>query len=975
MSVAQPPVLRKVEEPSIDILIESQKDLIKNLDGMFTGFKNKSNNVVDKHLPLISLTLLNINSNINKIFSRNFGSLTKEMSLFKNSFNENLKQAENQETKIRRSDFGGTHKKREKNVEEIAVVDNKKSIEKNVENIKAPKDKKENTNGKIFTNLFDGLKEGFDKLYDVISSNSAVKGVSEVANNLIAGALGPLNLVVGPLQDLLGVNFTDMIGAIFKKDNPKNKGKKVKPTDSDIKQANPEIFWLHKKQSKENKDDDGSSFGDMLKGVFAGNVAGLAKTLFPQLMKALPFAAIAGGIIWGVIDAIAAIGKADGWGVSKASAAIAGFFAGSGEGGFKDAFKNAGKWALTGAGIGMLAAGPVGALAGGLIGAGIGAVLGFIGGKEIAQNIDATGNKLKEMWTQGDIFTKILDIPNFLIDTIIGGIANFFGNIPKMIAAIFIKDEAKLQKIEDVSTEIFKVIGELVMNVSMFPVTLIKNSLISLENIKNTWKDENLSISEKIKETVRQVIMTPIQGLLKIDLIQKGLNTEIGKKITTFFNNAFDSIYERVRPYIEGVVNFIIPFITNITGSVKELFEKTLKFTENIKTNVSGFFNDVKSKIIFGFVRTKQIIGNIINPIIDSVKWFGNWFYKFFMLKELGQTIVKGLNKIKNVGKFVKESIFEPIGVFMKKQFSKLTSAVFNLSKWITEYVATPIGKFFSKAWETVKAGADWVNETIFSPIKSFFIKAFETIGDAAGWVKETILSPIFEFIKTGFDGIKNIALWVSDNVLTPTKNFFGSIFDSVKNKTKDVIDSFMKSVFGFFNFIGDTFGFIFSGDINIADVISGVTKGGRENLGEKYSFYKHKKEIDRDEKYQKEIETRMKFGKMSREQAVDAIAKETIKVKDAIITPAGRVIEPSSQDTIIATKSPVIRQKKGFDSDDMKINLSEISEKIEQSSKGVEIVDELKKVVNAIKEKPFNNVFQQNEIRNTDFDRYRFAF
>lgn len=799
MSVAQPPVLRKVEEPSIDILIESQKDLIKNLDGMFTGFKNKPDSIVDKHLPLISLTLLNINSNINKIFSQNFDS-------FKNSFNENLKHAEDQETKIRRSDFGKTHKKREKN----------------------------NTGKKTFTNLFDGLKKGFDKLYDVISSNSAVKGISEVTNQLIAGALGPLNLVVGPLQDLLGVNFTDMIGKIFQKDNPKDKGKKVKPSDSDIKQANPETYWLWKKifgKKDKKKEKDGRGIGGFFGKIFGGmsfagigakilkklnpelfskitgglkslftfifkgnlfeNIGNLLAKTFPKLIgkkfvsifsKAGPIAMIVGGLAMAVKDGIK--GLTQGWKTSKISN-FAGSFLGGVDKGIKGAFKNMGKWAVLGAGVGSFVP-VVGTVLGGILGAVVGGILGFIGGENIAKAFDAVGS--------------------FVNKWIIQPIVTFF-----------------------------KFIGG------------------------------------KINEYVIQ----PVAGFFKM--------------IGNFF-------YEKV---ITPVVAFVSP---------------------------------------------------IIEKVVDSVQWFGRWFYKFFMLKELGEVLSKVFKKFKGISNWVKDNILTPIGNFFKKAVSGLSSGL----KWISDKVLAPIGEFFKEAWGKMKDAGSWVKENILSPIGTFFVNIFNGFKDGLGWVK--------------------------DNVLAPIGTFFGNLFTAI---AESEIGQFFKEkiinpIKGFFSYIGSLFGFFFSGEINILDLIMGVTEDGREKLAESFDNYvKATQVMDTDDYKKFDTEKQSKDKKWNSKLVSEKYEayKSAMKVNDAIITPAGRIIEPSSQDTIIATKSPVIRQKKGFDSEDMKINLSEISEKFEQSSKGMEIVNELKKVVEAIKEKPFNNVFQQNEIRNTDFDRYRFAF
>ena len=208
-------------------------------------------------------------------------------------------------------------------------------------------------------------------------------------------------------------------------------------------------------------------------------------------MKALPIAGIAVSIIWAVIDAIKAVGKAEEWGVSKVSAGIAGFFAGSGSGGIKDAFANAGKWATMGASVGMLTAGPVGALAGGLIGGAIGGILGFIGGETVAKGIQSVGDGVKKIWTEGDIFDKIFGIPAFLIEKMNEGLATFFSTIPNAIAGIFIKDEKKLDEFKQDSKDLFSFIFELVN-----PLKFIKNGFETILNIKTSFVD---AISRVVK--------------------------------------------------------------------------------------------------------------------------------------------------------------------------------------------------------------------------------------------------------------------------------------------------------------------------------------------------------------------------------------------------------------------------------------------------------------------------------------------
>jgi hypothetical protein len=99
-----------------------------------------------------------------------------------------------------------------------------------------------------------------------------------------------------------------------------------------------------------------------------------------------PITMLLAGVVWGVVDGVKATFKADEWGVSKGSAGLAGFLAGSTDG----LFANMGKWALLGAGVGTLAI-PipiVGTIVGGLIGTIIGAIFSAIGAEKLAQKFD-----------------------------------------------------------------------------------------------------------------------------------------------------------------------------------------------------------------------------------------------------------------------------------------------------------------------------------------------------------------------------------------------------------------------------------------------------------------------------------------------------------------------------------------------------------------------------------------------------------
>jgi hypothetical protein len=139
---------------------------------------------------------------------------------------------------------------------------------------------------------------------------------------------------------------------------------------------------------------------------FVSSIASSAGALAPVVM-------IAGGILWGAMDGIKAILKADEWGTSKVSAFLGGFFSG------ETMFGNMGKWALMGAGIGLVG-GPIGMVAGGVIGAVAGAVLNWIGPEKVAQTFDKIGAWFSEKWGELTVGFK---------DGFVEGIGYFLGNI------------------------------------------------------------------------------------------------------------------------------------------------------------------------------------------------------------------------------------------------------------------------------------------------------------------------------------------------------------------------------------------------------------------------------------------------------------------------------------------------------------------------------------------------------------------
>ena len=128
-----------------------------------------------------------------------------------------------------------------------------------------------------------------------------------------------------------------------------------------------------------------------LGGILKGGVA-LAKFAAGAAGPIAIVAAIAKTIYDGIMGAELA-GE---WGVSKTAGVMGAILGGTGKG-VKNAFMNAGKWAILGATLGSVVP-IVGTVLGGVIGAVVGGVLGWIGGEKISQMIQTGMNKLGELW-------------------------------------------------------------------------------------------------------------------------------------------------------------------------------------------------------------------------------------------------------------------------------------------------------------------------------------------------------------------------------------------------------------------------------------------------------------------------------------------------------------------------------------------------------------------------------------------------
>lgn len=424
-------------------------------------------------------------------------------------------------------------------------------------------------------------------------SNSGV--TDKVVGQLVDNVVGPLKLISDPLKDLTGIDFVDKlstgISSIFKKDKEDDSDfltRKVSPTKDALKQFGiigaSALFITNTlgKMFGGNKVSEGTDID------LRGDALSTVKGLGPALLKGAGIASLAGGILWGVIDGIIAVGKADGWGVSKISAGIGGFLGGTGEGGdIKDAFANAGKFALTGAGIGMLAGGPIGALAGGLAGAVIGGVLGWIGGENIALFFDGVGAWFKEQ---------------------VANVKNWLGENQEAIQAV--KDS-----VLGVLTTAF---GPMIDGVK----SVFSGLVFRFNNIKDILGDDEKTFWEKVKSIGGQVIM----GIIEVpyNYVKGGLASLFGDRWKTMGDILGDdetSIWEKIGGIGKEVFSGLIDRLVNFADGIMSLADNGIKLILNDEWEAK--YETFKTKL-------KEWLGLIIDPLFSGIKgFFGGWKERF----------------------------------------------------------------------------------------------------------------------------------------------------------------------------------------------------------------------------------------------------------------------------------------------------------------------------------------------------------
>lgn len=837
------------------------------------------------------------------------------------------------------------------NAKKKEILDNKardNSQDKSTEEKKPEQKSKiiEKDTSKIMKeSTLDGVLEGMEAFYD----KGGLKDLSRAI-------LGPLALITEPLSEI--VNFKDIFGKI---------SEKFSPTDSKVKEKDPGIFWLWQKMKKDKEpEDSGFDIGKI-------GLGGIGSMLGPLLKTMGGAALIAGGLAMGIMDGLKGMDMAKEWGVSNIGGFIGGFLGGT-ESGFKGAFANMGKWAMIGAGIGMIA-GPPGAIIGGLIGAAIGGILGFIGGENIAKGVDAIGawfqglwdgivNSFKSAWeatvsffsgiwdglvnigsTIGNFFTSLWDSPVITsIKTIVSGIGEAFSNLYKVILSpilgIFksiIDTGSNIINIfmgeGDIGSKIEGIVGEIIFFIP---------SMIS--NATNIIKDGFSGMVNGLSN-----IFSGMGDLLKIG---NEIFANINMAIANFFIDTLPKfVTNTVIPTLMSGFNFVKDMAIAINSAMGHFFGAMIPdfFTNTVIPGLLAglnFINDMRKNLAEGFrIFTTSIIAGIVSGF-DRVS-----------------DLMKDIPILGNIFNFFNDKILKPIAGFFTGVANGIADFVSNPIDFIINTITfintfmgdlfTSLGTFIHKsATKIFGSVSGFIQKFVFKPIFGFFESVNRNITNFARNPLGTLTS-IFEgvttFISTTIiDPVKNFftRIWKTfdDNVIKPIGRWFTDVGDNMKKFIIEPISNFFKSIGDFFNSIFDTFEFMSK------DWIKGIVA------------------ITNPESREATELATFKSDKQKERLGTPITATPVRTVRDAIITPQGRVIEPSINDTIIATRSPMSILEK-----EARSNISTIETRnAPQPSQDVSKL--FRELIDTVKNKPFNNQIINTETPNFNFDNFRMA-
>ena len=438
--------------------------------------------------------------------------------------------------------------------------------------------------------MIKGLMSGTNKLFKGFANT--MKGIFDKSKNSLQGVLGPLNLILSPIQDFFGKGvfgkvFTTLgngIKGIF------GKFKKKNPNVNDVAKSGAfgvgSLYIVSEIKKIFGKGNEKKNLlSELLKekglkgisSILGAKMGGVGKFL------SMSHGAVAGGL--GILGGGALMAKdamkgakmagQEGWSESKVSSAMGGLLGGF-DSGFRGAFKNMGKWALMGFGIGNIACPIVGGIIGGLLGGAIGGILGWIGGAKISKAIDKVGSWFKDkLW---GAFLKPLIWEIFNVDKFI---------------EIFKSDDS-------VGKKIGKALGLAVVTIFTASFKLISKA----KNVMTSLITKSLIKSKSVIKAIGDFGATIFNGM-----------SNAWDKTKNFASNAWNKATEGT----SKVWNSIKDFGGDVWEGIKE---------SELASFVSSLFTSLKDGIVEFFKENpiSKWMDSVIGGIKDAFIKMGAWF-------------------------------------------------------------------------------------------------------------------------------------------------------------------------------------------------------------------------------------------------------------------------------------------------------------------------------------------------------------
>lgn len=456
------------------------------------------------------------------------------------------------------------------------------------------------------------------------TTSALTDNIKEVSSNVRDAVLSPLRVVTEPFKNLLGLD----LGRVFSSfgEDIKNKLKlgKKNPTAGDVMKTGAQgtnTLYLANILTEifgEQDSEDKQKALDNILGAFAGgSLGGVISSALGAVGKMVGIGALIAGVVWMVIDGVKGFFMSDEWGTSKAAGTIGGAIGGTGSG-WKNAFANAGKWALIGVGIGMLAGGPLGALIGGVIGAVFGGVLGYFGGEKIAGFLDKLGAGFKKAWDKvREVFLSIWN-NEFVtkVRTFIGGtikaiweytiapwkkILEGVIEFKDRIMAIWKGEGSFLKKLGRSVGEVFMLIPRLIWKAIQGVFTGIKNIFIDIFIGKEVDGEQKKALIKQGWELIKDIgigLFTFFETLV-VNIIKKA--PQAIADVKTFVN---DVVWPGMRDFFGGMFTSVLGGLTDMGTFV----------TEHIWPPIRDFFGNIIGKVgatLFGENGEGGVFGNI----------------------------------------------------------------------------------------------------------------------------------------------------------------------------------------------------------------------------------------------------------------------------------------------------------------------------------------------------------------------------